>query len=268
MIYLQKHTNRSWTSKIWSKIGYVIIIIATIFVLSNSSQALHRVVTNMLAPLFEVGGFFYDNFFYLPKFFTDKNALIEQNNKLSAEIEKLQSGLIDVKLIKFENDELKSALRINKNSNFIVASVVSRAPQITMDTVFLDKGDNENIKVNDLVLLSERLLVGKIINTSSHQSTVLLNSFAGTKSFGLIERTGEMVELLGQGGGAMRTTVPIDFDILIGDEVITEGVPAYLIAVVSSTVEDKVSGFKEVFFSYPIKVSKVRMLFIKSMFNQ
>jgi cell shape-determining protein MreC len=267
-MYQIKNTNKNFFSGSSFKIFVIFLLIAIfIFVVSISGSA-RSLISDTLSPLFKTGNFFYKNFDKIPKYFSDKNKLIEENKNLLSEVEKLNLDISDYQSIKDENNKLIEELKLKPVGNFITSSILARSPQIPLDTLFLDKGTADGINKDDFVLSSDRILIGKIVSVSKSKATVSLNSFVGTVSYGSIVRTGEPLEIKGIGGGSIEAEVPIDFDIVVGDKIIIGGSLNLLTAIVGVVEENSSSGTKNVLMSLPTDISKINIVFVKSYINE
>ncbi|MGB9848045.1 MAG: rod shape-determining protein MreC [Minisyncoccia bacterium] len=100
--------------------------------------------------------------------------LQEENNLLIFQNRALKSLLIEYQDLKSENELLKEALQLkkSKNFNFVLANVVGRSPLNFSQTFIIDKGEEDGIKVGQIVVWGGKTLVGEIINVSKSFSTV------------------------------------------------------------------------------------------------
>lgn len=268
MIFQIKHTKQNLFGGSFFKIlAILLLIFAVVFVFSffNSARSL---VSNVLSPFFKTGNYFYANLDQIPNFFSDKNKLMEENAGLLSQLENLRLDIADYESIKSENKQLREDLKIKPVGNFITSSILAKPPQIPLGSLFIDKGTVDRINNGDLVLASEKVLIGKIAKVTKNRATVALNSFAGVTTYGFVERTNESLEIKGVGGGGIEVKVPIDFDIALGDKIMTAHSSAYLVAVVGAIEEDKSSGFKNVLMSLPVDVSKIDIVFIEPTINE
>jgi rod shape-determining protein MreC len=268
MTFLIKHTKQNLFNKSSSKIlviFFIILILILTFGFSNTARSL---TADILSPLFSVGDHFYNILNQVPKFFLDKNNLISQNTKLLSELENLRLNIADYESIKYENQQLREELNIKPAGDLKAAEVYARPPQIPLDTLFIDRGVADGLNNGDLILAGERILIGKIVKLSKNKSVVALNSFAGAVSYGYVSRTNEPIEVDGVGGGNLEAKVPIDFDIAVGDKVMTAGSLHLVAAIVGSIEEDKSSGLKNVLMSLPVNVSEINTVFISPLISQ
>ena len=268
MTFQIKHTKQNFFGRNFLKITIIFLPIIIFTFIFSASGAARSFVSDTLSPLFIFGNFFYESFDRIPKFFSDRNKIVEENDNLLNEIENIRLDIADYQSIKYENQKLRDDLAIRPVGNFIAASVIAKPPQIPLDSLFLDKGIGDGIKNGDLILAGERILIGKIVESSKNKSTVALNSFAGVVSYGYVARTDEPLQFKGMGGGGMEAKVPIDFDIVSGDKIIVDSSLKYLAAVVGAVEEDKSSGFKKVLISLPAVISKVDTVFVKPLLGE
>jgi len=238
---------------------FLAVICAFIFSFPDISRSL---ALEILSPFFKTGDFFYNNLGRVPVFFSDRNKLITENEKLLNELEDNHIEAADYESIKYENQRLRKELGVKPIGNFITASIIAKFPQIPLDSLILDKGIEDGVNDEDLVLVSERILVGKIAKASKNKATVILNSSVGAVFSGYVARTDEPLEVKGDGGGSIKSKVPIDFDITVGDKIMVDNSVAYLAAIVGVIEEDRSSGFKNVLMSLPVDISKINVAFV------
>lgn len=258
MIIQIKHSNRNRFGRLL-KIGAVFLAVLIFVLIFNIFGSFVR---DLLSPALKVGNSFYDALGKIPKMLLNDSELVAENEKLLNEIEKLRAETADHEALKTENQRLRESLKLKPESNFISAFVLAKPPQVPLDSLYLNAGTRDGIENGSLVFAGERILIGKIVEASKNKSVASLNSSAGAVSFGFVARTGELIEIKGGGGGHLEAVVPIDFDVLVGDEIMTSGSSEYLIAVVGAAEEDQSSGFKKIFMSMPVDVLKMDVIFI------
>ena len=264
MIYPTRNTNKNLFGLSSNKTLIIFLTIAALVLVFNTSNPLHSLAEKLLSPVLKSGNFFYDSLNQIPKYFSDKNNLIEENNKLLAEVENGRIDAVDNESVKYENQKLREELKMKPVGDFITASIIAKFPQVPLDSLFINMGTADGVNNGDLIFASERVLLGKLVKVSGNKATVALNSFAGTVSYGYVARTNEPLEIKGNGGGVIEANVPIDFDIVVGDKIMVAGSLDSLAAVVGAVEEDKSSGFKNVLMSLPVDISKINIVFIYS----
>lgn len=100
--------------------------------------------------------------------------LKNENEILKAEIKKLIAENENLKTLKKENEELRKALglSLNEEFNLILANFVAK--DIVGDVILIDKGEKNGVKEGQVVILPEKILVGKVIKVFSNFSKVRL----------------------------------------------------------------------------------------------
>lgn len=240
----------------------IILIIAGVLATLSTFEPVRSVFSKVFSPLLKSGNYFYDNFGQIPKYFSDKDKIVEENNRLIFESEDWRLAVLDYESLKHENQKLREELKLKPADNFIAVAIIAKPPQVPLDSMFIDTDFENNLKEGDLVLASDRVMIGKITEKSGDQATIKLNSFVDQISYGYVARTSEPIEVKGVGGGSMESKVPIDFNITVGDKIMVGGSSGYLIAVVGAVDEDSSSGFKNAMMSLPVDISKIGIVFV------
>lgn len=150
----------------------------------------------------------------------DKNIFeeLKEKNKLNE---------TNVEILKEENTELKKQLNFfDKNTyEHVGAIVLSRTVNPLATTIIIDKGSTAFIKVGDPVVVSDGILIGKIIKVEENRSVVRLindNSSAVGATVMNNERSIGLVEG-GYGLGVRMNYIPQNEVVTPGDVIISSG---------------------------------------------
>jgi len=265
MIYQIKHTNNKrliFGSKL-SKILLVFFLFFGCLFLFSYFKFTGNFFSNISHPFQSIGNQMYESFPALSKFFTNKRLLVEENAKLLEEVERMRLGTIGFESLKIENHELRKSIDLKSERNSIAAAVISRPPQIHLDSLIIDKGYQTSVNEGDPVFVGEKFLIGNVAKSYPNTATVVLNSFPEKFFQGFVLRTNEPIEIEGIGGGNMSALVPINFDIAIGDLVMFESSIPYVAAIVGVIEENDSLGFKNILLSLPTNISRVRLVFVE-----
>jgi len=126
------------------------------------------------------------------------------NDLLQTKIDTLKASMVSYEAIANENTSLREMLEFrNKNPyalSLIPAEVIVRSPDNWFDSIEIDKGSNDGVKLNKAVVNSSGL-IGKVIGVSAKHSKVLLLTDADSSVSVIIERTGDMGVAVGAGSG-------------------------------------------------------------------
>jgi rod shape-determining protein MreC len=141
----------------------------------------------------------------------------ELNKKLIEENQKLLSDLADFQRIKEENDFLRNSLDLGTENNFdlMLGRVISK--DILSDSLLINIGSNSGIKKGFPVIISGKVLLGKVVDVYPSYSRVVLI----TQKNNLIdvEIPDSQIFALSKGSGGLNLTL----DMIARDKELKEG---------------------------------------------
>ncbi|KKQ28100.1 MAG: Cell shape-determining protein MreC [Candidatus Magasanikbacteria bacterium GW2011_GWC2_37_14] len=205
----------------------VVILLTTFFHYIGLLKPLENLIRSFISPVSKV---MYDlsleikgqnqNFSTVEEL---KNAYIISEEKL------LEKEIFDsqIKLVSAENEELRKELNFLKKNSYqtLGADVIGKNIDSLGNTIIINRGEDSNLKVGQSVVVSEGVLIGKIIKVEKSNSVIRLindnqSKIAATilnenKSIGLVEG--------GYGISIYLNFVPQTEKIIIGDVVVTSG---------------------------------------------
>ena len=158
----------------------------------------------------------------------DLQSLKEENEALKTENSKLKQEVIELDVIRTENETLNTYLNLkNKYADYntIPGNVISKDTSNFSNVVIINKGSNDGVK-EGLPVIADEGLVGHVISvteTTAKVETLLdtssaVSSLAGTSKDSLIVKgTLDNPTLL------RGTTIPTTATLLVGDRVETSG---------------------------------------------
>ncbi len=105
----------------------------------------------------------------------------KKNLKLTNELKKLESEILETEYIKAENDRLKKTINeIDYISDEIIAKVIVDKQSPFLKSIIINKGSKQNVKLG-MAVLDDEYLVGKVIEVNFTTSRVLLLSDLNSK---------------------------------------------------------------------------------------
>lgn len=164
-------------------------------------------------------------------YFEGYDALEEENAELKKKVSELEQKERDADIALEENDRLRSLLGIqerNRSFQLQTAEVIARSPGEWATTISLDKGSNQGIAVNDLVITEEGNMVGYVSNVAPTYCDVTTVIDTNMQAGALVTRTREAAiaegdyALMSEGNLRLSYLEP-DSDVVIGDTVETSG---------------------------------------------
>ena len=157
----------------------------------------------------------------------DLGELRSENQELEERVKELQSAESRYKSVLEENQQLTELLELDKSwaaMDSVTAQVTSRVPANYKWAYTIDKGSSSDIERN-MAVIDEDGLVGKIVQVSAHQSTVLLlidpDAAAGARITG-VRDTGA-VEGRGASEHLKMTLIGGDAHVNVDNVVVTSG---------------------------------------------
>lgn len=257
MTYLyRKNNNSRW----WLK-SLIVFLLLTFFLLVKFTS-LGGFLSSIFLPMFSVGDKMYTLVDDLPESMWSKERLSQEINILREKEKELNFNLMDMSALQFENRELKEALRIMPEQDFLSAFVIARPPQTSFDTLVINRGSSGGIKIGDLVLVSNSTMLGSVVEVNRYSSIVLLNSSPSVYFGANISRTGESIEVFGHGSGNLFSRIPIITDIEVGDIIVINRGDVFSLCIVKDIKEEETSGFKNIFMSLPVNISDIGIVFV------
>lgn len=204
----------------------------------------------------------WDNINYLLRL---KKTIFEDNKNLKEENINLNLSMIDYKILKDENNQLKEIInRIPNVKNFVLGNILTKPNNSPYDTLIIDIGEDLGIKVGDDVYVNGNIPVGIIEKVYSKTSLVSLYTNPGQKTEGFIDGVNASVELIGRGGGNFEMIIPIDLEVNNGTIIYLPGGVSEVLAFVDEIISTPSDPFKKVLLSSPINIQNIKWVEVKN----
>ncbi|MBU6447864.1 rod shape-determining protein MreC [Patescibacteria group bacterium] len=191
----------------------------------SGGRAVESGAANVARPfvyVFQGIGHSFGSFF---SYFASVRHLTDENAQLQNRILSLQQDNITLQQYKLENDKLKEELAYRATSplSFIPAVVFAKDPTGFTQTVIINAGSNDGVQTGSAVL-AQGVLIGKVIETDSETSKVLLITDPQSAVDAQISATGDNAVVRGSyGSGLTIDMVSQNVQISKGDQVVTAG---------------------------------------------
>jgi len=154
-----------------------------------------------------------------------RRGLAAENEMLREKVAEMSRDMIALRVLKDENSRLRALLDFKESASqaLLPAQVIGRDTQQWNSSVIIDKGGRDGVR-NNMAVISDRGLVGKIIECAPSTSRVLLILSAQSRLGGIVERTREMGVVEGTSYTACRLIyLPRQTSTARGDRVLTSG---------------------------------------------
>jgi cell shape-determining protein MreC len=242
-------------------IGFgIFFILSGLGVLSLSGRFFNYVGRPIWEAKRSIGSSFY-NMNYL---FRTKSSISRENHNLIEEISYLRLSMVDYKILKNENDELKEMLgRIPEKNDFLLGNILTKPNYSPYDTLIIDIGINNGVKEGEVVYSNGNIPIGNIAKVYDKTSLVTLFTNPGQKTEGSINDVNASVELIGRGGGNFEMIIPIELSVQKGTIIYLPGYTSVVLAVVDEVISTPTDPFKKVILSSPVNVQNLKWVEVK-----
>lgn len=175
-------------------------------------------------------------------FFSGIGNSLESGTELQRQLQELEDKnaelmgqLVDYEEMKRENEQLKELVNLqeaNEEMEFAFASVISRGNEPWSNTLGLDKGSIDGVKVGDPVITKDSFLIGHVTKVGATWCTVttILDittnvgaRLSSSREVGVTECTAELSEK----GLCSVSYLPAESGVSRGEIVITSGLSGY-----------------------------------------
>lgn len=205
-------------------------------------------------------------------FFSDLGSiknLVKENNRLNQENLELKAQISDLKELEHENSILRQELGFSqgqKNFQLIPADVIGQSPTGFLQTIKIDHGSNDGIKVGQAVI-SNGFLVGIVEDLGPNYSDIsLINNNRSIVPVVLQQSRGTGL-LTGGLAGLTVTDIPLDINIIKNEVVVTSGLGNEInsgipVGYIEKTISSASDIFQKATITSPINFSKLEFVFI------
>jgi rod shape-determining protein MreC len=240
--------------------AFLIVVSVSLLALNDNVQirAVRALTIASIGSLQETFGFI-PNYFNLRR---ENSILREQNVALSDEVSRLREA-------RLENSQLRRLLGLHEQAryNYVSANIVGKNLQLLRNTITLDVGEKDGLKV-DMPIVSDAGLVGKVVGTSRGYAIgqILLNK--DFRASVKVQRPRVDAILAWEGGERLiLKNVVKTFDVHAGDLVITSEYSSLFpegirVGVVSKTESSSSSLFLAVEVTPGVDFARLEQVFV------
>ena len=189
------------------------------------------------------------------EFFRNKSALVLENSELKrlAEERKIRADFLEAELTEFEKTS-----GAKKNSVGIVARVLSESPIMPYDALLIFGGAETDLRAGMKALAYDSILLGEIDEVFNANSRIRLLSYPGRKTEAFLESGSLNIILEGIGGLNLKFSVPKTIDIKIGEKIVSNAPPSYLIGQVEEIRAKESEPLAENLVKIPVNIRYLR----------
>lgn len=148
------------------------------------------------------------------------------NQDLNKEMKELTLEVSVLKELKIENESLRAQLNFIESisQKTLAATVIARDPSNFSKIITIDRGSSHGVE-KGMAIVSDGFFAGKIYETTSYTSTVLLLTDSNFEISGFVQESRALGLVKGQiGSGLVMEMIPQDEEVSINDTIITSNI--------------------------------------------
>lgn len=249
---------------------FLIIFVLVFFHFIGILKPVENIILKIFSPiekLFFNLGEKIKNFFVFLISIKDLN---NENRKTKSELEKSLVDKARLEELKKENEELREQLSYKKKSNFdlVSAVVISNDPNNLLRVININKGSKDGVKKEDLVVVSEGILVGQVTEVYDNFSKVLLIIDVYSRIKAKVQDSNADGIILGEHGlGLIMDLIPQDKVIKNGDVIVASSEPegesqVFLIGEIEEVKNSDNELFQKARIKSPIDFKRLKYVFV------
>jgi cell shape-determining protein MreC len=192
-------------------------------------------------------------------FVSNKNNLIDEissretrNKELEAKVISLESEIKNLKKYGVATNESRP---LGKS-----ALVLSQSPSSPYDTLIVAAGIQDGVQVGFKAVAFGSILLGEVERAGERTSNIKLLSYPGLEREAWLEDRSLNILLKGMGGSNLKFSVPKGLEVKIGERIISNSRPIFLIGQVEYIRERPSEPLKEVILRTPLNLRHLRFV--------
>jgi cell shape-determining protein MreC len=256
MNYLLKSSSFEDRKKQARKRVIIISIILIIALLLLATGPAKKMFFSVAEPVWQAENSIFNSKFF--QYFKSKRGLMDE--KLALEQKLFLAGNLMAlnQTLETENENLKDLLgRKDTAQKTILAAVLVKPPQTPYDSLIIDIGVNNNLKVGDKVMANANIYIGDVSEVLPSSAKVSLYSTPGRKLSVVINNSSVTAEAVGVGGGNFNILLPREIEVKEGDVITIPSITANVFGIVEKVNFKDKDSFQTVLFKSPVNVSEL-----------
>jgi len=213
----------------------VTILIAVVALFLNMPSAKVGIIENSLnivitpiQKLFSGIGYSCSNFF---RYFDNIDIIQEENAVLVDKIAELEQKIRELEAMELENERLRKMLGLketNPELDIISAEIISKDPSNWYNSFTIDKGTSSGLAVNQVVITTDKYLVGRITDIGTTWARVITITDPEHSVGSILSRSRDLCVISGEtemsrSGYCKMSFISKNTNIIIGDYIETSG---------------------------------------------
>lgn len=239
-----------------------VVFLAILFYFrSGVFDGLSSVSQTIFHPVLVVGNSVGGKFKNTISYFISKNSLYLENTNLKSQLSVEELRMANYDSVANENATLKEILgRKKEKVSMVLAAVLAKPNQSVYDSLLIDVGTAQGIKIGDIVFALGDVPIGRVDLVYENSAKVVLFSNGGEKTQAIVGGKDVYMEVTGRGGGNFEIVLPRDFVLQKGDQVIMPGINPYVLAIAETIISDPRDPFIKFLLRSPVNIQELKFV--------
>lgn len=230
------------------------VLVILLFVLATGP--VRRAVFSISEPVWQAENSIFNSSFF--QYFKTKQSLIDDKVALEQKLFMAGNLLALNQTLQTENDNLKDLLgRKEIKQKTVLATVLVKPPQTPYDSLIIDIGSDNNIKIGDKVMANANIYIGEVSEVMPSSAKVTLYSTPGRRLSVIISASSVTAEAVGVGGGNFNIQLPREVEVKEGDVITIPSITTNVFGIVEKVNFKDTDSFQTVLFKSPVNISEL-----------
>jgi len=245
-----------------SRITFCVVLLIILFYFRNGVfSGVSKVSEIVFHPILVLGEGVESRIGSIGSYFVSKNSLYNQNQKLQAEVDFNNARNSNYDSVIADDASIKETLgRKDPKTNMTLAGILAKPNQSPYDTLLIDAGTAQGIKVGNTVFALGDVPIGRISDIYQDSAKVILFSNPGETTQALITGNNAIMQIIGRGGGNFEIIMPKDFVLQEGAQVVLPGIHPYVLAIVQKIISDPRNPFTKALLISPVNIQQLKFV--------
>lgn len=190
----------------------------------------------------------------------DKKHLERDIVDLKDTIQDLELEILRTEIVRKENEDLKTSLGYLGSEPAILTSIILRPNRTLYNSLVVDAGSRQGVKVGDIMLAHGLVAVGRVVDVRENISHVQIFSQSDASSVLSHAPTNTPVDVVGRGGSAFTFTVQRDIEISEGDILTLPGSRGYIVGLIEKVSFNQTDPFQTVLARSVVNINELRFV--------
>lgn len=232
-----------------ARAGLVLVAVTLLFLIVDA------LVTAVHVPSLRSGG--------VRHVLSSKRDLLRTIEEQDATIASLRIAEETSAMLRKENESLKKELGRSVGEKGVVARVLTLPNRNFYDTVIIDAGREEGVVEGQLVYAFDTVVLGTVVETTNHRSTVELFSAPGKQTSGTSEGSDLSITLIGRGAGEYEVRMPRDVQFTLGEIISYQSMESVVLARIEHIATDPRDPFQKLFAKIPVNLNTLKFVMVR-----